>query len=131
MRIRNRCGAYFKIAHGRTVGLFLPYTMEFTLNQGGSRYGEIARFMGMTSSDDEAVGGKLLVERIRTLEGLIGQPTTISQMGITEAAFQAALPTIVPNAEIDNGILAAPRMPETEELQQLFEYAYTGRLVDF
>ena len=124
-------GGYFKIPHGRTVGLFLPYTMEFTLNQGSSRYGDIARFMGMTASDDETVGGKLLVEKIRTLEELIGQPTTISQMGITEADFQAALPTIVPNAEIDNGILAAPRMPETEELQQLFEYAYTGRLVDF
>jgi hypothetical protein len=52
-------------------------------------------------------------------------------LGIGEGDFMAALTTIVPNAEIDNGILAAPRMPETEELQQLFEYAYQGRKVDF
>ena len=52
-------------------------------------------------------------------------------MGISKGDFLAALATIVPNAEIDNGILAAPRMPETQELQQLFEYAYQGKAIDF
>jgi len=124
-------GAYFKVPHGRTVGLFLPYTVEFTLNQGMSRYGDIARFLGLTTTDDETEAGQLLVEKIRELERTIGQPLSVQEMGITEADFQAALPVIVPNAEIDNGILAAPRMPETEEVQQLYEYAYTGKSVDF
>jgi alcohol dehydrogenase class IV len=124
-------GAYFKVPHGRTVGLFLPYTVEFTLHQGMSRYGDIARFLGLTTTNDETEAGQLLVEKIRELERTIGQPLSVQEMGITEADFQAALPVIVPNAEIDNGILAAPRMPETEEVQQLYEYAYTGKSVDF
>jgi alcohol dehydrogenase class IV len=124
-------GAYFKVPHGRTVGLFLPYTMEFTARGGLSRYGDIARFIGLTDSRDEALATAVLVEEIRQLERRVEQPTTVGELNIAEGDFMAALATIVPNAEIDNGILAAPRMPETEELQQLFEYAYWGRKVDF
>ena len=32
----------------------------------------------------------------------------------------------LPHAEVDNGILASVRMPESEELQQLFACAYEG-----
>ena len=124
-------GAYYKVPHGRTVGLFLPYTMEFTARGGLSRYGDIARFIGLTDSRDEALATAVLVEEIRQLERRVEQPTTVGELGIAEGDFMAALATIVPNAEIDNGILAAPRMPETEELQQLFEYAYWGTKVDF
>ncbi|MCX6050582.1 MAG: iron-containing alcohol dehydrogenase [Chloroflexi bacterium] len=124
-------GAYFKVPHGRTVGLFLPYTMEFILNQGGTRYGEIAHFMGFGRDADAISAEQHLIKRIRELQQVIGQPTSIQAMGISAEDFQRALVTIVPNAEIDNSILAAPRMPETEEMQQLFEYAYTGKSVDF
>jgi len=124
-------GAYFKVPHGRTVGLFLPYTMEFTARGGLSRYGDIARFIGLTDSRDETIATAVLVEEIRHLEHRVEQPTTVGELDIGEEDFMAALAKIVPNAEIDNGILAAPRMPETEELQQLFEYAYWGRKVDF
>lgn len=34
-------------------------------------------------------------------------------------------------AEVDNGILASVRMPESEELQQLFACAYEGQSVNF
>ncbi len=124
-------GAYFKIPHGRAVGLFLPYTMEFTLNQASRRYGELARFAGLTTELNEMSAGQQLIEAIRQLQAQVGQPTSIQAMGIAVADFQAALTMIVPNAEIDNSILAAPRMPETEELQQIFEFAYGGKSVDF
>ena len=105
--------------------------MEFTARGGRSRYGDIARFIGLTDSRDEALATAVLVEEIRQLERRVEQPTTVGELDIAEGDFMAALATIVPNAEIDNGILAAPRMPETEELQQLFEYAYWGTKVDF
>jgi alcohol dehydrogenase class IV len=124
-------GAYFKVPHGRTVGLFLPYTMEFTLNGGNSRYGDIARFVGLTHSKEEEESGRLLVGKIRELEQTVGQPTSIAEMGIMAQDFEAALKTIIPHAETDNSMLAAPRIPEIEELQQLFEYAYAGKTVDF
>jgi alcohol dehydrogenase class IV len=91
----------------------------------------IARFVGLTHREEEAEAGRLLGVKIRRLEQTVGQPTSIAEMGITAQAFQTALKTIIPQAETDNSMLAAPRIPETEELQQLFEYAYTGKTVDF
>ncbi len=124
-------GAYFKVPHGRTVGLFLPYTMEFTAQRGLSRYADIAHFIGLTDSRDETIATAMLVEEIRRLERTVEQPITVGELGIAEGDFRAALATIVPNAEIDISILAAPRMPETTELTQLFEYAYSGKRIDF
>jgi alcohol dehydrogenase class IV len=124
-------GAYFKVPHGRAVGLFLPYTMEFTLNGGASRYGEIARFLGFTASQDEVEAGGILVARIRELQRQVGQPATIAQLGIAAADFEAALETVVHHAEIDAGILSSPRMPDTAEMEQLFRCAYAGAPVGF
>ena len=124
-------GAYFKIPHGRAVGLFLPYTMEFTLNGGGSRYGEIARFLGFTASQEEVEAGRVLIAKIRELQRTVEQPATLAELGIAPADFQGALETIVHHAEIDAGILSSPRMPDTSEMEQLFVCAYSGKPVDF
>ena len=124
-------GAYFKIPHGRTVGLFLPYTMEFNLHGGVARYAEIARYLGLSDGKDEAEASRALIDAIRQLEKRIGLPTSIAEMGISRERFDEALADIVPHAEVDNGILASVRMPESEELQQLFACAYEGQSVDF
>lgn len=124
-------GAYFKIAHGRTVGLFLPYTMEFNLQGGVARYADIARYLGISDGQDEAEASQALIRAIRELERTIGQPTSVAEMGIDRQKFDDALEVIVPNAELDNGILPSVRMPQSEELQQLFMYAYEGKPVDF
>jgi alcohol dehydrogenase class IV len=124
-------GAYFKVPHGRTVGLFLPYTMEFILNGETSRYGDLARFLSLTTSQDETTASRLLIQEIRALERTVGQPTTLAELGISVTTLAEALPQLVTNAETDNSLLATPRMPETVDLQRLFEYAHRGQTVDF
>lgn len=124
-------GAQFKVPHGRAVGLFLPYTMEFTRNGGMGRYSDIARWVGFTDSRDEAEGATLLIEQVRALASEVDHPGTIANLGIERSALDEAMDTMVANAETDNGIIAAPRMPETEELRRLFDYAFDGRSVDF
>ncbi|NJN82340.1 MAG: iron-containing alcohol dehydrogenase [Caldilineaceae bacterium] len=124
-------GAYFKVPHGRTVGLFLPYTMEFTLAGGLGRYADIARFIGFTDSRDETEAGGILIDRIRDLERSIGLPTRVADMSISRDSYSAAMSPCVENAEIDNAFFASPRVPDTEELHQLFMYAYDGKSVDF
>jgi alcohol dehydrogenase class IV len=124
-------GAYFKVPHGRTVGLFLPYTMEYNLRGGVGRYGDIARFIGVSDSCEENEAGAALVAAVRDLERAVGQPTSIAEMGIQRSDFEAALTEITPNAELDNSILATLRTPESEEIQQLYLYAYEGKSVDF
>ena len=123
-------GAAFHVPHGRAVGLFLPSTIEFTANGGESRYGEIAHFLGLPAKD-EAQGAASLVAAIRQLYERIGQPTSIRDLGISVESYVEAMSYLVTNAETDTQIIAAARIPDLEELERLFDYAYEGKSIDF
>ena len=124
-------GALFKQPHGRCVALFLPYITEFTINAGLGRYLDIARFVGLTDTHDAEEAGRLLVEKMRELERAVAQPTSIAAFGISREDFMAAMPKLVEHAEQDTQFFTAPRIPESEELAQMFEYIYEGRAIDF
>lgn len=118
-------GGVFHVPHGCAVGLFLPYTTEFTANEEGSRYIEIAHFLGLEPSPEA------LVRAIRELARRIEQPTSIRELGISQEDFEAALPKLVENAEGDNATFSNPRIPSAEEFEKLYQYAYEGRAIDF
>jgi alcohol dehydrogenase class IV len=124
-------GALFKKPHGRSVSLFLPYTIEFTINASLGRYGDIARAAYLTEEPDEALASRVLVDRVRKLESAIGQPRCIADMGISPAEFEEALEILCDHAEMDTQFFTAPRIPEREDLERLFSYAYEGRPIDF
>jgi alcohol dehydrogenase class IV len=124
-------GALFKKPHGRCVSLFLPYVSEFSINGGVARYGDIARFVGMTADRDDSAAGRLLVEQIRTLESAVEQPQRIADFGVSPADFEDALEQLCDHAEQDTQYFTAPRIPEREELERLFHFAYEGRAIDF
>ena len=125
-------GAYFKQPHGRVVGLLLPYTVEYCLRgDTETRYGDLARFAGLTQSQDEMEAGTILVQAIRALAERIGQPASIADLGIDRAAFDAGMHTLIEHAEGDTQIVTSTRVPDGEELQQLFDYAFEGKPIDF
>ncbi|MFQ5893997.1 MAG: iron-containing alcohol dehydrogenase, partial [Nitrospinota bacterium] len=74
-------GGAFHVPHGRAVGLFLPYTIEFIVRGGGTRYAEIARFLGLAAESEED-GAANLVSAIRGLLERLSQPTTIGELDI-------------------------------------------------
>lgn len=123
-------GAYFKLPHGRTVGLFLPYTIQFTANWGLGRYPDLVRFLGL-AVEEQAQSGAVLANAVQELARTVGLPRSIADTGIARSTFDEALPVLVANAENDNAILAAPRVPDTDEMERLFVYAYLGREIDF
>jgi alcohol dehydrogenase class IV len=118
----------FGIPHGRAVGLFLPYTIEFTARETPGRYAEIARFLGLDATSD-AEGAASLVEAVRDLARRINQPTSVKELGIPREDFEAALQKMVADGE--NDTVTSARIPDREELARLFRYAYEGRRVDF
>ena len=129
-------GALFKQPHGRTVALFLPYTMEYTLNDlansdGGARYADLARFMNLTESREPEEAGRRLVEAVRELERTVEQPMSIAALGIDRADFDAKLELLCTHAEMDTQFFTAPRIPDTDELRKMFEYIYEGKPIDF
>ena len=115
----------------RQVALYLPYTIDFTTNAVMGRYADIARFVGFTDSRDEEEGGRLLAEKVRELARAVQQPLCVADFGIDRADFREMLPKLVEYAEQDTQFFTAPRIPESEELAQMFEYVYDGKVIDF
>ncbi len=122
-------GALFHVPHGRAVGLFLPYVLEFyaldpspTLQR---RFVELARFVGLAGGDAEE-SAKQLIARLRALARAVGQPLSIAAMGIEASAFYAALDTLVEHTLSDTVFFGAPRQPSAAELRQLFTCAFEG-----
>ena len=123
-------GAVLHVPHGRSVGLFLPYVVEYTANAGDSHYGEIAHFLRLPAEDEEE-GTASLVEAIRDLSAGIDFATSIQQLGIDRAAFDDALPKLVNNALADNQLFFNQRYADADDLARLFQYAYEGRSIHF
>ena len=123
-------GAVLHVPHGRSVGLFLPYVIEFTANGGNTRYGDIAHHVRLPAEDEET-GTAALVGAIRDLSAIVGFATSIQDLGIERAAFEEALPKLVANAEADNQLFFNIRFAESDDLAKLFMCAYEGRSVDW
>lgn len=123
-------GAVLHVPHGRSVGLFLPYVVEFTANGGNTRYGDIAHHVRLPA-DDEETGTAALVGAIRGLSDSVGFATRIQDLGIERGAFEEALPKLVANAEADNQLFFNTRFADSDDLAKLFMCAYEGRSVDW
>lgn len=123
-------GALFHIPHGRTVGLFLPYTIEFAADISTDYYAEIAHFLKLEDTQGEKAVSSL-VQAIRNLAQSIKQPLTIKDLGISRDNFKKSLPKLVSYADMDTQTVTSARIPTTDELEKMFLYAYDGKHVDF
>jgi alcohol dehydrogenase class IV len=123
-------GAAFQISHGRAVGLFLPYTIEFAAREAPGRFAELAAAVGMQAENDQKAA-RGLAEQLRKLRSQIDQPLSIQDCGLKEETFIEQLQTLVDNAANDTQMVTAARMPSFEELEQIFRYAYRGQPIDF
>jgi len=123
-------GAVFNIPHGRATAVFLPYSIEFSVKEGGERYVDIAKAIGIEAeSVDEAV--KKFVDAIRALMKKIGEPLTVKEMGIRWEDYSQKLDELVAKAEMSTCNFVNPRVASSEELRRLFTYAFDGRAIDF
>jgi alcohol dehydrogenase class IV len=126
-------GAVYNLPHGRTVGLFLPYTIQYNAcNQSQQpRYHELAVFLGLPATTPHQ-GAATLVQAIRQLAAEIGQPLTLQQaVPISFSEFEESLDKLVENAASDTQIITSLRSPDAADIRQLFIYAYYGQDIDW
>ncbi len=123
-------GAVFHTPHGRAVGLFLPYTVEFVGDVMAARYADLARFVDISGATTQQPA-RLLADHIRDLAERIKQPLSLQKAGITLEQFEARLPKLVANAESDATLVVSMRIPDSAELERLYRYAFVGTPVDF
>jgi len=123
-------GAVFKIPHGKSVAVFLPYVMEYNLPEVASLYAEIAEAIGISDGSVEEKARKI-IEAIRNLMKEIEEPLSIREMGISREEFEAKLDELIEKANESTGTIVNPRVPSEEDYRKLFLYAYEGKNVDF
>lgn len=123
-------GGLFHTPHGRAVGLFLPYTMEYLAETTSNLYAEIAHFIGISNGSDlEAT--QALIDRVRNLAKTLSQPLSVREAGIEQTTYEQALPALIERAENEATTITVARIPESADLKQMFRYAYEGKTVDF
>jgi acetaldehyde dehydrogenase/alcohol dehydrogenase len=127
----HSAGALFKnIPHGRITAIFLPYTIEFVANGGLGRYADLVAMIGQPVSD-EAEAAQKLASATRNLMRQLNLPTTLQEAGITPDQLENRMETLCEHVVIDTNTLMSRRIPEMDEVEKLFQYAFDGRSVDF
>jgi len=145
--LAHALGAQFDVPHGRANGAFLITTMEF--NAGvprkitphstypmyvvGKKYLRAALFLGLPMtpgangkiSEEQAV--LALKRAVYDLLVTIGQPTSISELGIPQADITSKMPELVQAAYEDLSVRTSARAPLFYEITELFETAYARR----
>jgi len=123
-------GGVFHTPHGRAVGLFLPYTIEYAARESPGRYSEVSRYLGFPV-ESESTGADGLVDVVRDLLRRVGQPVSLNEVGIERDAITDRMEKLVENAANEATTVVHPRVASMEELERLFLCAWEGRRVDF
>jgi alcohol dehydrogenase class IV len=126
----HSAGPILKIPHGRITGLFLPYVVEYLANGGVGRYQEMAMALGLPSQDETQAAASL-ADAIRNLMVDIHLATNLQQAGVSRELFEAELDEMCERVLTSIGIVMSRRFPDLDDVRRIFEYAYSGRKIDF
>ncbi|ANZ44342.1 1-propanol dehydrogenase PduQ [Cloacibacillus porcorum] len=126
-------GAKFHIAHGRANAILLPYVMSFNagcatqLTDTAQRYAKIAYLCDISTASVRQ-SALNVIRMIRSWTKKMDIPPTIKAAGVSTEDFQAELPEMVEDALADACLTSAPRRCTKEDIRQVFENAYIGKL---
>jgi alcohol dehydrogenase class IV len=123
-------GALFHIPHGRAVGLFLPYTIEFIGEAREEIWAEIAYAIKLEIPKGEKAA-TVLAQAIRGLARSINQPLSIKETGISLDSFNKAMGKLIDNVMADGTLIVSARIPNVAETEKFFGYVYEGKSIDF
>jgi alcohol dehydrogenase class IV len=113
-------GGRFKMPHGKSVGIFLPLVIEFNSPACEERYARLNTIF------PDPYRGETLARSIRNLFQAIGQPFTVSEVGVGREEYFSELEELVSTASESTGLVTNPRDSGTAELRELFTKAYGG-----
>lgn len=142
-------GARFDIPHGRSNSVFLLSTLEYNSRIptkfvavsnypiwiADKKYARAAQFLGLMDDEghkgdpnETTQRGALILRRaIYDLAKTVGQPTSISELGIKREDLDAALPDLVKDSFLDMSLKTNPSYPMINEMVEIFVKAYPQR----
>jgi alcohol dehydrogenase class IV len=128
-------GSVLRTHHGMSVGMALPYTIEFNCRgkeneEIAKQYTELARMIGIAGKKPETVSLKF-ARAIRELMTKIGSPQNFKEAGIKKKDFNAGLEKMVEFAMMDTSLTMNPRNIDSDEIRKIYKYMYDGTVIDF
>ncbi|MCM8801256.1 MAG: iron-containing alcohol dehydrogenase [Candidatus Omnitrophica bacterium] len=117
-------GALYRIPHGLTCGVLLPYVMEFNLKVAFKKYALVASYFGISlkSSSSKEIA-KLLILKIRWLLEKLGFPLSLKVLKIKKEDFFK----IAKDALLYSGSLKAnPVKLSKNDIIKILNRAYQG-----
>jgi alcohol dehydrogenase class IV len=123
-------GALFHISHGRAVGQFLPYTIEFIGETREELWAEIAYAIKLEVPKGKRTAA-ILAQAIRGLARNINQPLSIKATGIPLDSFNKAMEKLIDNVMADGSLIVSARIPNVAETERFLGYTYEGKSIDF
>ena len=132
--LAHTLGAVFNIPHGRSVGITLPYSLEYIAANPpleGSpnpveRLSNAARFAGIQAKSDQEAIIKL-IQKLRDLARETGEPLSLKEMGINQQQMNDKLDNLVVLASKDVNMYSSPCECKDEKLKQLFREIWAGK----
>jgi alcohol dehydrogenase class IV len=123
-------GAVFHTPHGRAVGLFLPYTIEFIGEAREELWAEIAYSLRLKVPKGEKAASAL-AQAIRDLARGIKEPLSLKELGIPWDKVNNSMQKLIDNTMADGSLIVSARVPNEGETEKIFRYAYEGKSIDF
>ncbi len=109
------------IPHGIANAILLPPVMEFNFSHASEKYAEVARALGIDTSDmeiDEA--GYAAIDKIRAFNAELKMPTGLGDAGLD----RGKIPKLGADAMLDHCHKFNPRVCTEEDMVALFEAAF-------
>lgn len=134
----HKTGAAFSgghIVHGCANAMYLPKVIKYNSKneEAAKRYGEIARFIGLTGNSDAELVDALIAE-IRSMNKSLEIPMCIKDYEggiIDEQEFLDKLPEVAKLAISDACTGSNPRQPSNEEMEKLLKACFYDEEIDF
>ena len=128
----------FHTPHGQSVGIFLPYIVQYCLNDPSEpndsilMYSDLAKKLGWAKwGDGNKKAAYTVVEKINEIQKKVDFISNLKDLGIKRDEFEKNLNKVISLCFQDPSSVMAPRTPTKEEFAKIYTYAYEGRDIDF
>jgi len=126
-------GSVLRTHHGLSVGMALPYAVEFNCignEDAAKQYSELAGMIGISGKNDKDTSMKFAAA-IRELMTKIGSPQSFKEAKVKKKDFTAGLEKMIEFAMMDTSLTMNPRNLDSDGIRKMYQYMYDGKVIDF
>ena len=111
--------AYFDVPHGVANAILLPTILDYNKMADNGKYRKIYNYISKTPAYEEEFVPDMLVDEIRALNELLGIPSALSEVGVTEDK----IPAMAQDAMKSGNIAVNPRSTTIRDIEMLYKKA--------